>query len=88
MQHRGHGSAVGESDARTDGRQARHTYRQHQSKQIKRGGRERTPIGGEGSYTGVAKSKAGVAKRRAQWVHSTLCACRLESPDLRLETPV
>lgn len=36
---------------------------------------------------GVAKSKAGVAKRRAQWVRSTLCACRLESPDLRLESP-
>lgn len=36
---------------------------------------------------GVAKSKAGVAKRRAQWVWNTHCACRLESPDLRLESP-
>lgn len=87
MQHRGHGSAVGESDARTDGRQARHTYRQHQSKQIKRGGSERTPIGGEGSGVGVAKSKAGVTKWEAHWVHSTLCGYHLGSPDLRLESP-
>ena len=46
------------------------------------------PRRGEGSGMGVAKRKVRVAKRRAQWVRSTLCTCRLESRTCRLESPM
>lgn len=49
---------------------------------------ESVPQRGEGSSTGFAKRKAGIAKRKPQWVLSTLCGFRLEIHACRLENPV
>lgn len=80
-------AAVGESDTRTDGRFTP-THTESISRYYLKGVGESVPRRGEGSGTGLAKRKAWVAKRRVQWVRSTLCTCRLESHGCRLESPV
>ena len=79
-------AAYSKIDARTDANTDTHTG--SISLSHLKGVGESEPRRGEGSGTGVAKSKVGVAKRRAEWVRSTLYACRLENPNLRLENPV
>ena len=79
-------AAYSKTDARTDANTDTHTGSSRRG--YLKGAGESVPRRGEGSGTGVAKRKAGLAKRKAQWVHSTLCGCRLESHACRLENPV